>query len=185
MGALAHHRVCEGEGARGMSRREIKGRLAPFVPLLKGTISTEAWKAMSHGARSLYVVVKGRYNNKLGNAVYLSTRIAAAEIGSHKDQVTRWFRELEHYGFIVMVSAGHLGVNGKGKAPHWRLTEESYIGDPPTREFLRWNGAPFFQTKKQNPVPETRDTVSRKPGTVPSPKPGTVPPHTVPETRDI
>jgi hypothetical protein len=38
-----------------MSRRLAKGRISgPFVPLLKDTIKTEAWKALSHGARSLY-----------------------------------------------------------------------------------------------------------------------------------
>ena len=56
--------------------RRKKGRLPPFVPLLKDTVKTAAWKALSHGARSLYVALKGRYNNKLQNALYVSTRDA-------------------------------------------------------------------------------------------------------------
>jgi hypothetical protein len=97
-----------------MSKNKTKGRLSPFVPLIKDTLKTEAWKALSHGARSLYAALKGRYNIKLQNAVWLSVRDAAAELGSfsHTENVRRWFRELAHYGFIVMVSPAHHGVNG-------------------------------------------------------------------------
>ena len=66
-----------------------KGRLPPFVPVLKDTMKTPAWKALSHGARSLYVVLKCRYSNS--------------------PNVMRWFRELQHYGFIVEVSPAHHG----------------------------------------------------------------------------
>src|SRR5215468_3195947 len=130
----------------------IKGRLPPFVPLLKDTIKTEAWKALSHGARSLYAVLKGRYNIKLQNAVYVSTRDAEEELGQYRTRrnVMRWFRELQHYGFIVMVSPAHHGVNGHGKAPHWRLTEEWYLGRAPTRDFLSWDGSTFHEEKTPN-----------------------------------
>jgi hypothetical protein len=62
----------------------------------------------------------------------------------------RWFRELQHYGFIVMVSPAHHGVNGHGKAPHWRLTEEWYLGKAPTRDFLSWDGIPFTEKRKRD-----------------------------------
>ena len=32
-------------------------------------------------------------------------------------------------------------------APHWRLTEEFFLGEPPTRDFLRWDGVPFHEQK--------------------------------------
>src|SRR5438270_7730960 len=100
-----------------MSSGKNKRRLPPFVPLLKDTVKTEAWKAQSHGARSLYVVLKSRYNTQLQNSVYLSSRDAEKELGAGSDRknVLRWFRELEHFGFIVMVSPAHHGVNGHGK----------------------------------------------------------------------
>jgi hypothetical protein len=171
-----------------------KGRIGgPFVPMLKSTMKEPAWIALSHGARSLYVALKSRYNSTLGNAVYLSVRTAAKEIGSNKNYLTRWFRELEYYGFIVMVSPGHLGVEGRGKAPHWRLTEEWYLGEPPTRDYQRWGGEKFheqkspryYSRKKQNPVPQIGDSVSPKQGTVASPKKGTPPVPTVPQLGDI
>jgi hypothetical protein len=132
--------------------RRNKGRLPPFVPLLKDTIKTEAWKALSHGARSLYAVLKGRYNIVGQNAVWVSTRNAEEELGQYSTRrnVMRWFRELQHYGFIVMVSPAHHGVNGHGKAPHWRLTEEWYLGKAPTRDFLSWDGIPFTEKRKRD-----------------------------------
>jgi hypothetical protein len=141
-----------------------KGRLPPFVPLLKETMQSDAWKAMSHGARSLYVALKARYSQNVHNngRIYLPQRIAAEEIGSHTNQITRWFRELQHYGLIVMTDPGCLGVDGKGRAPRWRLTELGFMKDPPTRDFLRWDGKRFVAPEKQNPVRESTDKVSVK-----------------------
>jgi len=129
-----------------------KNRLPPFVPLLSQTLDTSAWRAMSHGARSLYVALKRRYRNDRHNngRIYLSQRQAAQELGSHHNEIARWFRELHHYGFIVMMTPAYLGVEGKGKAPHWRLTELGYMKDPPTRNFLQWNGEPFSDRKTKS-----------------------------------
>jgi hypothetical protein len=132
--------------------RRVKGRLPPFVPALRDTIKTAAWKALSHGARSLYVALRSHYNLTTQNAVYVSTRDAEEELGRHSTRrnIMRWFRELQHYGFIVMVSPAHHGVNGHGKAPHYRLTEAWFLGKAPTREFLRWDGIPFTEKRKRD-----------------------------------
>jgi hypothetical protein len=81
--------------------------------------------------------------------------VAAKEIGSHHNEIARWFRELQHYGFLRQTAAGFLGVEGKGKAPHWRLTELGYMNDAPTREFLSWDGTKFRdgKTKSRAPFP--------------------------------
>ena len=78
--------------------------------------------------------------------------------------------EREHYAFIVLHEAGRLGVDGKGKAPHWRLTELGNTSrasadgllDPPARDYLRWDGVLFdpkpfrrgskWDYEKQNPA---------------------------------
>jgi hypothetical protein len=133
--------------------KKYKGRIeGPFVALLKDTIKTEAWKALSHGARSLYVALRSRYNPTTQNAVYVSTRVAKGELGRHSNlhSVRLWFRELQHYGFIVEVSPAHHGVNGHGKAPHYRLTEAWYLGKAPTRDFLAWEGSPFTEKRKRS-----------------------------------
>ena len=123
--------------SRGRGRAD---RLPPFVPLLKATLASPAWRAMSHGARSLYVSLKARYNSSQHNngRVFVSQRTASQEIGSSYAEIARWFRELQYYGFLVQTKGGSLGLNGKGTAPHWRLTECGYMNDPPTRDFGRW-----------------------------------------------
>lgn len=57
-----------------------------------------------------------------------------------------WFKELEHYGFIIKTQHGSLGVDGKGKSPKWRLTELGVASNAssrgeteiPTNDFLKW-----------------------------------------------
>jgi hypothetical protein len=128
-----------------MSNRDRKGRLPPFVPLLRETLASPAWRAMSHGAKALYVSLKARYNSGHHNngRIFLSQRDASRELRSSSNQIARWFRELHHFGFIVQTKGGSLGLNGKGTAPHWRLTECGYMNDPPTRDFLKWDGKAF------------------------------------------
>jgi hypothetical protein len=156
-----------------MSRHREKGRLPPFVPLLKDTIASPAWRAMSPSARCVYIALKQRYSSNFKNngGLYLSVRQAAKEVGVNKDTAARCFREIQHYGFGVITSGACLGVDGKGKAPRWRLTELGYRTDPPTRDFLRWGGVPFQSPKNRIPsgnfgqgVRKIRTVVSEKPG---------------------
>jgi hypothetical protein len=136
-----------------MSKRD-KGRIGgQFVPLLHTTLDTPAWRACSHGARSLYVSLKRKYSPNTHNngRIFLSERDAQKELRSNRDQIRRWFQELQHYGFIVMVKQGSLGVHGKGKAPHWRLPElgmrQGTDLEFPTRDFERWDGIKFKSKK--------------------------------------
>jgi hypothetical protein len=140
-----------------MSRRKDKGRLAPFVPIDKEMLDSPAWRATSMGARMLYVHLKRRWSFKGRNngRIFLSQRDAQEELGLRwRDRISRWFCELQFYGFIVMTNAGGLGVDGKGKAPHWRLTElEAHGGRNgdtlmlPTKDYLKWAGTKFRDDK--------------------------------------
>jgi hypothetical protein len=181
-----------------MSRRnKDKGRLPPFVPLLKDTIASAAWRAMSPSARCVYIALKQRYSSNFKNngRLYLSVRQAAKEVGVNKDTAARCFQEIRHYGFGVITSGACLGVDGKGKAPHWRLTEVGYMADPPTRDFLSWNGTPFPASKNRTPsekfgrsVRKTRTVASEKPGQLPaevSEKFGHSTGHECPKNSDI
>jgi hypothetical protein len=89
-----------------------------------------------------------------------------------------------------MTSPGCLGVDGNGIAPHWRLTECGYMNDPPTHDFLKWDGTAFKNTvqprrKKQNPVTESRNTLLRKTITPPLRNPVTPLGTSVTESRNI
>ena len=123
----------------------------PFVMVTKEVLDSRAWRAMSHGARCLYISLKRRYVSNFKNygKIYLPQRKAGKEIRSSTTQIARWFRELHYYGFIRQTQAGHLGVEGKGKAPHWRLTEVGYMKDNPTREFERWDGVSFSKHERE------------------------------------
>jgi hypothetical protein len=153
-----------------------------FVPLLHATLDCPAWVATSHGARSLYVALKRRHPRER-NTAYISYRTAQKELTASPSKIREWFAELEHYGFTVLHQPGCLGVDGKGKAPHWRLTELGNTSrasadgllDPPTRDYLRWDGVMFdplpFRDKrgskrwrehqKQNPVTDGGNTPLR------------------------
>jgi hypothetical protein len=131
-------------------RNKDKGRIEGlFVPMLIDTMTSPAWKAMSPYARVVYCALKSRYGHKIRNngRIYLSTRDGAEEMGFNDKTIARSLRELQHYGFIVMTEPGCLGVNGRGKAPHWRLTELGYMTDPPTKDFLKWDGEMFHEQK--------------------------------------
>lgn len=152
--------------------------------MLTATLDAPAWKATSHGARSLYMALKRRYSSNFKNngKVFLSQRDAAEEIGTDTPRIARWFRELQHFGFIVMTSPGSLGVDGKGKAPHWRLTELGYMHEMPTRDFDRWAGQPFSRsgskwtrgnsgTRKGKPIHRARENPSTSARENPSTQP--------------
>jgi hypothetical protein len=155
-----------------------KHRNPPFVMVTNQVLDSAAWRAMSHGARSLYVALKRRYwpNHNNNGRIYLSQRQAIKELGSGMTEIVRWFRELQHYGFIVMMTPGCLGVNGKGKSPRWRLTEVAYMRgtsskgmeDMPTKDFLKWDGVHFsghhpggdhLKAKPKHGAPENRSTI--------------------------
>lgn len=136
-----------------MSKRERRERLPPFVPLLKSTLASPAWRAMSHGARSLYVALKAFYNQNSHNngKVFLSTRDAAETIGSGTEEIVRRYRELQHYKFIVQVTGGCLGASGEGFAPHWRLTELGYMRRVANAGFFAVGWRQVQRTKTNRP----------------------------------
>jgi hypothetical protein len=142
-----------------MARHKEKGRLPPFIPLLIDTMNQPAWRALSHGARSLYIALKRRYDVKNHNngRLILSQRDASAELGSHHNEIARWYRELQHYGFIVMERLPVLRGDGKGTAPRWRLTELGYMHAPPTRDFARWDGTKFKRSGAPFPARGVRE----------------------------
>ena len=78
--------------------------------------------------------------------------------------------------FSVKVRGHHLGVNGEGKAAHYRLTDRWYAGKEPTYDFQNWDGVLFEPAKRvmseadkerlrlraTNPVRRSRDTPVRR-----------------------
>jgi hypothetical protein len=164
----------------GKKKRNEDGRIrGQWVPMRYEVVDSPAFRQMSFGAQVLYMRLKIRFNKNNGH-VYLSLRDAAEELGhKNRNDIANWFRELIHYGFIVETEGASLGVDGKGKSPHYRLTELPTRGahgglDAPTDDFLKWDGTVFephvapsrrwnarkqSALKKQNPGLHVRTTV--------------------------
>jgi hypothetical protein len=130
------------------SKKSKPERLPPFVPLFKEILKSPAWRATSFGARALFTALQGRLVKNNGH-VYLSQRDAEEELGvKDRNKIANWYRELQHYGLIVQTEGASLGVDSKGKAPHWRLTilpTRKGNGEfvDATKDFLRWDGLLF------------------------------------------
>jgi hypothetical protein len=119
---------------------------------------TAAWTALSYPARLLYLELQRQFIETANNngKVFLSTRDAAERLGASQRWVCIWYRELEHYGFIVQTQPGAIGPNGR--AALWRLTDHAHgwlDGKPiqATKDYLKWDGTPFRKsaTKKRKP----------------------------------
>jgi hypothetical protein len=138
-------------------QRKING---PFVPLPLAILDAPAWRATSLGARALHIELRRRLRNDgLNNGkIFRSCRDAAEAIGVSRNAVARWYRELEHYGFVRKTADGFLGSDGQGIAARYRFTDLAYGTHPPTRDFEKWDGEQFAYTprrrgpKKQKPV---------------------------------
>jgi hypothetical protein len=143
------------------TKKRRKNRLPPFIALIKATMATPAWRAMSLGARMLNIEMRGRLRNDYTNngKLWLSCRDAADTLGTKSTRsIVRWFAENEHYGFLRKTAEGFLGADGRGIAAYYRFTEFRHGTHPPTRDFEKWDGEMFTYTprrpgrKKQKPV---------------------------------
>jgi hypothetical protein len=114
---------------------------------------------------ALWLELKKRYHRKQQKAVYLSSRDAAELLKCGINRVSRLRAELVHYGFTEMVRAAKTG--SKGASAHYRLTDEGYLGKPPTKEYMFWQGVLYepAQPKQRKPFP-TRKPSKRSNGYV-------------------
>ena len=96
---------------------------APWVSVTRSLLDQPAWKAMSFGARALYIALKRYYNTKIDNngKIYLSCRDACEALGTRSTRsIVRWFTELEFYGFIVKKTKGCLlWVTDRARGGRW------------------------------------------------------------------
>jgi hypothetical protein len=143
-------------------RRKRRNRIGPYVPVIKAIMKAPAWRAMSPGARLLWIELRGWLRNDWSNngRLFLSCRDAAEALGTKSTRsAVRWYQELEHYGFLRKTSEGFLGSDGHGIAAHYRFTDLLHGTHPATRDYEKWDGELFVYMphrpvrKKQNPVP--------------------------------
>jgi DNA-binding transcriptional MocR family regulator len=149
-------------------RNETKGE--HFTKLVRNTMETEAWRALSPTAQALYPWLKlewrGAHNNNNGK-IRLSVRQAAERLGVGINTAARAFHDLQAKGFIVVTEHARLGVEGHATSPAFELTEigrahsdkvdgrRLYRDWTPGADFPVHKAAvhnPVGGRKKQNPV---------------------------------
>ncbi len=127
-----------------------------FTPMPHYLCDCPAYMALGTVAMAIYWRLRrlagydGRYNGE----IFLSVRDAAAMCHVSKDTANRAFDQLQAKGFIRAAKIGAFGLEGKGKATVWLLTEfRERPGILPTKDFMKWTpGNDFHVAKKQNPV---------------------------------
>ena len=124
--------------AKANATGRTTGAMQPYIQVLKPTLKEPAWKALSYGARCLYITLKSYYLGDNNGRIYLGVRKAAQDLGASRSSTERWFHDLILHGFIVPTRGGFLGSNGKGTATSWRLTEIGFMGEQPTKDYKDW-----------------------------------------------
>ena len=119
-----------------------------FAPLLTHTRKSAAWSMLSVGARALFMELQSEFFTDIEGYVFLSACDGAKQLRTSKDSLGIWFKELEHYGFIVKVREAYLTGLGEGECAHYRLTDRYYHGKPPTRDFEKVDGGVFERPKR-------------------------------------
>jgi hypothetical protein len=144
-------------------RNDLKKLRTNFTPLYHdATKKCDAWYAMNATARAAVMEIKLLFNRDTEGPVGMSARQLARLLGISTRYAVLLLRQIQHYGFLVKMIDGHLGLNGKGIATQWRLTDEPYQGKPATLDFKRWDGT-LFKAKPQPKKTKTRIPQGHRP----------------------
>ena len=119
--------------------------------MLRSTMETPAWRALCPLGQILYPWVKlewkGPQANNNGN-ISIAVRDAAKKMGRDKDAVGRAFHDLQAKGFLVLRQHGRMGVDGKGAAPTYEITELALPGEQSGRKlYQHWQEGHDFPVR--------------------------------------
>ncbi|MFT3972002.1 MAG: hypothetical protein QM699_00550 [Amaricoccus sp.] len=125
-----------------------------FTKMIRTTMETSAWRALSTTAQALYPWLKLEWRGPQANnngRIRLSVREAAERLGVQLDTAARAFHDLQAKGFLVLTEHAVLGIEGAAKSPAYELTELALPhGDKPDgRKLYRdWRPAADFPVHK-------------------------------------
>lgn len=125
-----------------------------YTKLIRQTIETPAWKALSCAAQALYPWLKfewrgSKFNNN--GQIRLSVKQATQSLGVCPNTAARAFRDLQAKGFIVVATPARMGIAGQARGPAYELTE---IKMPSSTEMLgrmlykQWSPGQDFAVQK-------------------------------------
>lgn len=101
-------------------------RTEHWTKMLRTTMQTDAWRALSSTARALYPWLKFEWHGPKSNnngRLRLSVRQAAECLGCLRNTAARAFKDLEAKSLIVQREGAYLGAGGDAQSPSYELTE--------------------------------------------------------------
>src|SRR5262249_9679575 len=120
-----------------MSNRKRASRYpGGFTILPKRITELPAWRAMSAGARLLWIELRGwlRNNGANNGKVFLTCRDAAKAIGTKsKRSIVRWTAKNEHYASLANPAQSFVGSGGQAPGNPSRSPPLPRGTHPPTR----------------------------------------------------
>ncbi len=126
------------KGSPNGRRTDNKGRSkgeAQFVPIPHQMAKSPAFRSLGGAALKIWIELRSRYNGSNNGMLSLSLRDAAALLGMSQTTAKRGFDELIEKGFVVRRLRGQW--YGR-KAAEYIVTDRSYQGRPPTRDWQSW-----------------------------------------------
>lgn len=152
--------------------RKNEAREEQFAKWVRAQCALPSWKALSFPAREAYHHLKIRClgdtaqkNRKVTNnngSIFRSPRVLAEDMGCSAKTAMAALADLQAKGWIICTVPPELGMSGKGKTAHFRLTMmptgEGRGFQPATREAERWREGrdfPVLAYAKYLPKPRT------------------------------
>ena len=137
-----------------------EARKEQFAKMLRATMETPAWRALSVHAQALYPWVKLEWKGPKSNnngAIQLSVRQAQDLLGCSKDTAAKSFRDLQAKGFLQVTQKAVLGITGTARCNQYELTEIAMPGDKmrPRNLFRKWRqdqDFPVANIRTNNPT---------------------------------
>ncbi len=109
-----------------------------FVPMPYAMLRGPAWRSLSGPAVKVWLELRSRFRGGNNGELSLSLDEAAKLLGIGKTTAMRAFNELEERGFIRKVKQGQW----YGRlATEWAVTDRSFRGQNPTRDWKDWKPA--------------------------------------------
>lgn len=128
-----------------------------WTKMIRPTMETPAWRALSLCAQALYPWLKLEWHGPNANnngKISLSVRQAAEVLGVRPDTAGKAFHDLQAKGFLVLTQHGTLGIRGEAKAPSYEITEIA-LPNSPNRGgrnlFAQWAAGKDFPVQKMRP----------------------------------
>jgi DNA-binding transcriptional MocR family regulator len=153
-----------------MSKRRRTNPNNKFVMLERWFWRCEAWQALPHPARSLYIELEMLYTGSNNGELFLSIRDAAKLLHTGARQAQAAFQALEAGGFIRATRKGSRTRRGEQRlATCWRLTKhaDDVSGTPASSDFMKPRKNPTVSPEDIDRIPRGYGTPENDPQNTP------------------